>query len=334
MLPDLLRRQRRSPQPPPQTADSRYRHAKGASKDYSSHRGSDQYFGGRYSDAYNSYRSSAEYMESVDDGYFSSHRGSADHRRSNLGMRSSHPAQARSSHVSSSYYSDGFVPPAPLFKSAWERTRDEFYEAAREVCIGGDERGQAAPEWVRRAMERKEEHDHNEKAKMRTSDAKWAARLEVTEKQLADEQQRLRAIAEERELLEKRRARLELHQRARDLVPPTTYDPVPPPVTFPWTEENREQMHGLTLKRYEAESAQKQAARRKEMLKRAAEEEAIEQSKYEYMEEFYFLDKGPRLHRNGPLSGPTWKDVEALKAKRRQMASRAPWPQGRAKILR
>ena len=241
-------------------------------------------------------------------------------------------ATARTSYVSTAA-TDGVPPPKPGFRRAWEKTRDEFYEAAREVCVNEDGKDAKVPEWLRRALERKEEETKAENKKLRSSEAKWARRLDATEKQLAEEQRRLRAIAQERQELEKQRARLELHHRARDLVPATTYEPEPPPRTFPITDENRELMHGLCKKRYEANWDARQHQKRAAAMEQAEAQARAEKDAYSYDPEFYYLDKGPRQD-TALLATPTWEDVKQLKERRHRLKASKLVPQGRTIVIR
>mmetsp|Transcript_37914 Transcript_37914/g.107127 ORF Transcript_37914/g.107127 Transcript_37914/m.107127 type:complete len:497 (+) Transcript_37914:217-1707(+) len=329
---------------------SRYR-GRGSADSASYYRGSRDYGGGhhRSSADYSSYIESADYssyFESADQNssaYSESAaqsvaRGARPARRRVVGVQ--HPArQSAATATRSSMQSTGgesyYAPLRGPFRHAWERTRDELCNAAREELEKQKDGGggfETVPEWVRRAMERKEAADKLERSKLRMSDARFAAMLEGTERELAKEQRRLHAIADERAELEAQRRRLELHRRAKDLVPESTYDPHPPPQTFPWTEGNRDQMHKLCLARYEAEQKQKRREAQAAEAERKEAEAVLEQAAYSYDAPYYWLDKGPCTR---PLSSPSWSDVAVLKRRNKNPGqARRAGRQGQTIVLR
>lgn len=267
-------------------------------------------------------RDSAEYYDS---------RDSRDHRRYAANNRSSLYSSAGFRDSADTSYYMGLQRPGPAYRNAWERNRDGFYEVSKEL----EQRGQELPAWAAKALAKKEEADKVEAEAARASEARWKVRLEVTEAQMRAEERRLAELAEERAKLEYERKRLELRQERRALVPETTYEPEPPPTTFRWTDENRDQMHSLTLARYE--QAERQRRRAKKVDSAAAErmEAELERQAYEYDREFYYLDKGDGTGGGGgrrTLAHPTWQDVGQLRAQAKHRPK--PRTQGRLVTLR
>jgi hypothetical protein len=206
------------------------------------------------------------------------------------------------------------------YRNAWERNQDDFYELGKEL----EQRGQDVPAWMAKALARKEAAKKEEE-NMRASEAQWKRRLEATEKQMRDEQRKLRELAEERAKLEYERRRLELHQERRKLVPESTYNPDPPPAVARWTEENKEEMHRQALQRYNERAKERARARQiREMAQQQVDEE-LERQAYEYDQEYYYLDKGdhsPYPQRAGGITlvKPTWDDVSRLRQQHKNRA--------------
>lgn len=227
--------------------------------------------------------------------------------------------------------------PAPAYRNAWERHRDGFYEVGKEL----EQRGQELPAWAEKALAKKEAADKKEAEAVRSSEARWNARLEATEAQMRAEERRLAELAEERVKLEHERRRLEVRQQRRALVPETTYEPHPAPTTFRWTEDNREQMHSLTLARYEHSARERRRVKKVEAAVSERMEAELERQAYEYDREYYYLDKGDgvsvvssaaRAASATTLARPTWDDVSRLRTQAKNRAKARQ--QGRVVTLR
>jgi len=217
------------------------------------------------------------------------------------------------------------------FQSAWERNRDGLCGVARELLSGG---GEEVPQWVSRALERKEADDASAAERTETPEALRAARIDTERRIRAAEERRLQAFAEERARLEAETRRQEIRRRAQGRVPESTYNPQAPAVGARWDDSNREAMHQRALRRYEAAERERRRQRRLEQAEERAAAEEAERASREYPAEFYWLDKSPRPALSSPLTRPTWRDVRALSRKGGNTRRSGGTQQGRAVVLR